>query len=849
MPALPFIVIDEETGEFTIDKQAADFLERIDGPIAVVACAGKYRTGKSSLLNRVLLDVLGKDGFGVGKTVNACTKGLWLHTKILGVPRDNGSTVNVLIVDSEGLGAFNATDSHDSRIFALALLVSSYFVYNSVGTIDEQAISTLSLVANISKHVRARANENSSNAFESEQQSELSDARELGTLFPDFLWVVRDFSLQLCSTDGSTLNANQYLEHALSAKQAPPNASEEQIGALEEKNHLRDLLRAYFPRRQCATLVRPCANESDLQRVDNLPKSEMRPEFWQDARALRNSVLRNAPPKTVANNKPVSGRGLLRLCQAFIDALNSGAAPVIRDSWALLAEVQFRDAIEHANEAFRALVEQQSGDSACHPNQLEQILRESKRRAMLQFAKEAPESSGPQFEKFNSKLDEQLRDLCEDAMRTNEKLMRDSIERILLQQVESTLHKHDNWNEFVESVWRPAQQRIAEQIGTQSHSLYSEIALPVLERAAETIFAADSGAKKQILQLTEQLEEAEHRLQCVDEQQAKIDDLREERATLQAQLAVEREEAQRCEKELLAQIEKHSARSLDVDTLRESDAWLEHEAKLRADLEEQARVANERADSTQWRLDEANERIERDTNNFNEQLSALRLSTEESLATIRSATQGEIEACEQRCEKLQSLLNESQGEREREVQQRQSLKRKFDEASLRLSQVEEQLAAQRKEQSANERAFQEKWRADIEERSEAQMNLLKDLKETQARLAARETQIAALRAEIDTEKPNIEAERARAVCEQLEREAERLRTELIELRSVEVARNATIRSLENQLRDQTREHEMAQLKLRMDYEVARAQKSSTSSTSGPSTTQSSATIVSKRSRF
>ena len=45
---------------------------RTDLPLAIVAVAGMYRTGKSFLLNRVLLDR--SDGFGVGPSINPCTK-------------------------------------------------------------------------------------------------------------------------------------------------------------------------------------------------------------------------------------------------------------------------------------------------------------------------------------------------------------------------------------------------------------------------------------------------------------------------------------------------------------------------------------------------------------------------------------------------------------------------------------------------------------------------------------------------------------------------------------------------------------------------------------------------------
>jgi len=52
----------------------------------------------------------------------------------------DGKPINVLIIDSEGIGALDAETNHDSRIFSLALLLCSQFIYNSVGNIDENAL-------------------------------------------------------------------------------------------------------------------------------------------------------------------------------------------------------------------------------------------------------------------------------------------------------------------------------------------------------------------------------------------------------------------------------------------------------------------------------------------------------------------------------------------------------------------------------------------------------------------------------------------------------------------------------------------------------------------------------------
>jgi hypothetical protein len=63
----------------------------------------------------------------------------------------------VLVIDSEGLGALDEDSNHDVRIFSLAILLSSYFIYNSVGNIDENALSNLSLVINLTKHIHLKS--------------------------------------------------------------------------------------------------------------------------------------------------------------------------------------------------------------------------------------------------------------------------------------------------------------------------------------------------------------------------------------------------------------------------------------------------------------------------------------------------------------------------------------------------------------------------------------------------------------------------------------------------------------------------------------------------------------------
>ena len=69
--------------QYIVSEEAKEFLSRIKERVGVIAVAGKYRTGKSFLLNRVIINTREKKGFGVGPTINPCTKGLWCWTQLL----------------------------------------------------------------------------------------------------------------------------------------------------------------------------------------------------------------------------------------------------------------------------------------------------------------------------------------------------------------------------------------------------------------------------------------------------------------------------------------------------------------------------------------------------------------------------------------------------------------------------------------------------------------------------------------------------------------------------------------------------------------------------------------------
>ncbi|MFN9942755.1 MAG: hypothetical protein ACK56I_25150, partial [bacterium] len=50
---------------------------------------------------------------------------------------------HILVIDTEGLGSTELNKNQDSIIILLSLLLASYFIYNSIGVIDENSLNDL----------------------------------------------------------------------------------------------------------------------------------------------------------------------------------------------------------------------------------------------------------------------------------------------------------------------------------------------------------------------------------------------------------------------------------------------------------------------------------------------------------------------------------------------------------------------------------------------------------------------------------------------------------------------------------------------------------------------------------
>ena len=321
---------------FELGNEALDVLQTLTGPVAVCAVAGRARQGKSYLLNQLLGQ---SGGFRVAPTHRPCTKGLWMWSAPVKRIAPDGTEYALILLDTEGIDAFDQTGQYSTQIFTLSVLLSSLFVFNQLGGIDEAALDRLSLVTEMTHQVRVRS------AGQGGGGGAEEDARELAAFTPAFVWLLRDFFLKL-EEDGRTITPRDYLETALQ----PINGTSQ---AVKTKNQIRESIKTLFPDRDCFALVRPVNEEDQLAQLDALPPEVLRPEFRRGLAELTELIFRKAQPKRLGA-QVLNGPILAALATAYVRAINSGAVPSIASAWQGVAEIESRRAADDAEAAWAA---------------------------------------------------------------------------------------------------------------------------------------------------------------------------------------------------------------------------------------------------------------------------------------------------------------------------------------------------------------------------------------------------------------------------------------------------------------------------------------------------------------
>ena len=439
--AYPFVIF--ENGKFIIPEEAKKLLtENNFSKIGIISLVGKYRTGKSFLLNRVLLNKQQNSGFGVGPTFRPCTKGIWIWSEPLMI--SNSSCLKpfpCFLVDTEGLGAYIEEINHDTKIFLIAVLISSLFIYNSFGAIDEISLTSLSLVLNLSETIKIKSLKHK------------DTEEELAEYFPALLWLLRDFSLKLEDINGNSITEKQYLEKALENV----NGNNEII---QEKNRVRKLIRTYFPERDCFTMVRPVENEKDLQNLEYISNEELRTEFLEQAENFRKKILNITVPKTF-RKQLLNGSMLVELVQNILDSINSGCIPVIENTWKYVVTSECIKNTEDLLNRFQKEIRKfrdENKDDADFGNKLKNFTKDLTKKYMDEFNNNNLIDDDIKRE-FANKLQNKMNDELKHFNKENEGLFEDKLNKdldILSDKIINSIRKNNetpiNFNDFLQEL-------------------------------------------------------------------------------------------------------------------------------------------------------------------------------------------------------------------------------------------------------------------------------------------------------------------------------------------------------------------------------------------------------------
>uniref|UniRef100_A0A8C9WM39 Guanylate-binding protein 1-like n=1 Tax=Scleropages formosus TaxID=113540 RepID=A0A8C9WM39_SCLFO len=330
----PICLIENSTkNELVTNQQALNILSSIKQPVVVVSIVGMYRTGKSYLMNRLAGM---RKGFSLGSTIQSETKGIWMWC----VPHPEKKGHTLVLLDTEGLGDVEKGDqTHDTWIFALAVLLSSTFVYNSMGTINNEAIMSLHYVTELTEHIKVKSSR------ENVEETMMEYAR----FFPSFVWAVRDFTLEL-KIDGQKVTADEYLENSL--KLMKGNSAR-----IMYSNAPRECIRNYFPVRKCFVFDQPVYKDK-LKIIEQLNDGDLEPNFVKQTSKFCSYIFSNSKVKMLSGGITVTGNMLGNLAVTYVDSIRSGQVPCLENAVVALAQIENSSAVEKAHALYMRLLEE-----------------------------------------------------------------------------------------------------------------------------------------------------------------------------------------------------------------------------------------------------------------------------------------------------------------------------------------------------------------------------------------------------------------------------------------------------------------------------------------------------------
>uniref|UniRef100_A0A671L2D3 Guanylate-binding protein 1-like n=1 Tax=Sinocyclocheilus anshuiensis TaxID=1608454 RepID=A0A671L2D3_9TELE len=394
MPAPVCLIENDENGRLCVRKEAKDILDEINEPVVVVSVVGLYRTGKSYLMNHLAGQ---QSGFALGSTIESKTKGIWMWC----VPHPNKEGHTLVLLDTEGLG--------------------------DVAKVKGTVLSCIVFRVLLAEHIKIRSTE----AADDEEEEEDS---EFVRFFPSFIWVVRDFTLDL-EIDGKKVTDDDYLEFALNLRKGVSKK-------IRDYNLPGECIKRYFPSRKCFVFPFPANSHQDMTRLEILQDQDLAQQFLEVTGHFCDYMFVNSDVKRLKGGHIVTGR--LKL---FIYTISSGEVPCLDNAVVVLANLENQTAVQEALKVYQGGMEELKKTL---PISIEKLTCEHQKFSSLAIAKFTKRSFKDEKNEYLKTLEEAVSmcytDLLEENKMASERKCRD-----LLKNLSSDMSKRLQDGEYSQS--------------------------------------------------------------------------------------------------------------------------------------------------------------------------------------------------------------------------------------------------------------------------------------------------------------------------------------------------------------------------------------------------------------
>lgn len=336
----PLNLMEFRRDKIILNEEAIKMLKEVKENIIIVVIFGKEHTGKSFLLNLLLNsreNLKITKGFKVSSSLNQVDRGVWIWNTPIGKPN---SKEKIILIDSEGINSENVYNQNcDSKVFAMMILMSSIFIYNTKGDINSNSLNELDLLVHLADSISFT--------------DKINKDHLISELCPKFIWALRDFDLKkLSPPKGQKMTSDMYLEKCLTERFDGKNK--------DEINMIKVNLIKYFKDRECITLPPP-VEEKDLHMLKRLQFNGLESNFREQFTNLRNKIFIDSKSKLINGNN-VNGPMIAYLLTSFINEINNDNIPNVISIFNEMAIYDIENHYNYSKNLFKQRLEELKED-------------------------------------------------------------------------------------------------------------------------------------------------------------------------------------------------------------------------------------------------------------------------------------------------------------------------------------------------------------------------------------------------------------------------------------------------------------------------------------------------------